>query len=148
FTLHRFDGDLCSRGRRRNFFWMSRPTVFLEKIIDPGTRALERTIRRWNVDFQQFHFIRGFCPLVSFYPDTLLLRDDFALAVECTATRSVPELLRTGLRTHILQIGDDAVAAFLAAKGRRLDHKLSSRKRMSQRWPFINPAHDLVRNPV
>src|SRR5262249_24024706 len=110
--------------------------------------ALERPIRRWDIDLQQFHFIGGLCALVGFYPDTLLLRDDFALAIECTATRSIPELFGTGLRTNILQIGNDAVAAFLAAKGGRLDHKFGSRKRMRQRWPFINPRHDLVRNLI
>ena len=111
---------------------MSRAAVLLKKVIDPRAGPFEGTIRWRNIDLQQFDFVRRLRPLVGFHPDTLLLRNDFTLAVEGTAAGTVSELFGAGLRTNILQIRDNTIAALLAAEGWDFDRKFRPRKRVCQ----------------
>src|SRR5258708_2669288 len=73
-----WDGDFflrfIFRGRRwrqrSSGLWMARPAILVEEVIEPCARALERTIRRWNVNLEQVQFIRGFRTIVHLDPDT------------------------------------------------------------------------------
>ncbi len=46
------------------------------------------------------------------------------------------------MRTHILCVGQDTIAARLTAKCRGLDHKLRTLEGMGQRRPAIDPTED------
>src|SRR5438552_11399302 len=54
---------------------MARAAVLVKEVIDPGARALERPVRRRNVDFQQIQFIRRLRAIVDLDPDTSLFRN-------------------------------------------------------------------------
>src|SRR5438552_3575765 len=98
---------------------MSGTAVSAQKEIEPGTGALQRTIRRRNVDLEGIDLIRGFCPFINAHPDARLLGNDFALSIVGSTARTVSKLLGAGLRTHVLQIRNHAIAAGLATEGRR-----------------------------
>src|SRR5713101_123113 len=89
------DGDVVFRffpaGRRRWRIGLGMPgtAVFIEEIVDPRARSLERTIRRGDVHLQQFELIGRLRALIHFDPDAWLLRNDFTLAVTGAAARAV-----------------------------------------------------------
>src|SRR5262245_60591540 len=108
------DGIVCAGLR------MSGTAIFVEEVIDPRTRAFQRAIRRRNVNLQQLKLIRRLCAIIHLHPDARLLRYHFALALIGTAAWTVSKLLGASLRTYMLHVAEYAIAAFLAAKHRRL----------------------------
>src|SRR6266540_4552694 len=72
--------------------WMSGTAVFIEEVIDPGTRAFQRAIRRRDVHLQQFQLIRGLRAVVYLHPDTGLLRNHLAPAIVGTTAWAISKL--------------------------------------------------------
>src|SRR5262249_4072850 len=107
---------LFLRRRRVNDagLWISGTAIFFEEVIDPGTRAFQRAIRRRDVHLQQFQLIRGFRAVVYLHPDTGLLRNHFAPAIVCTAAWAVSKLLWASLRTYMLHVTSHAIEPCLA----------------------------------
>src|SRR6266436_174404 len=140
------------RGRRQRRAGIvdipSRTAVALQEVIDVGTRALQRTVRRRNVNLQKLELVRGFRTLVDLHPDTRLLRNDFALAVVGAAARPIAQLLRTGLRAHVLHIAQHAVAACLTSEHGRLHRKFQALEIMRKPGTPIDPAEDGDKNPA
>src|SRR5712691_5388890 len=75
---------------------LPRPAVALEEVVDPGARALQRPMRRRDVDLQGFDAAGGSGPLVDVDPDARLVHH-LAAAEMCAPARAVAELLGTGL---------------------------------------------------
>src|ERR1041385_13163 len=53
---------------RRTGLRMPWTAVFVQEIVDPGARSLQRSIRRRYVDLQKFDFIRRLCAFVNLDP--------------------------------------------------------------------------------
>src|SRR5262245_6377670 len=97
---------------------MSRAAILVEEEIDPGAGSLQRTIRRRDVNLQQFHFIRSLGAFVDFDPNAGLLRNHFALSAVRAATWPISKLLWASLRAHMLYVPQNAIPAFLATEYR------------------------------
>src|SRR5207244_11603294 len=104
--------------RRSALFRASWTAVFIEEIIDPGAGALERPVRRRDIDLQQLEFIRRFRAFVHLHPNASLFRNHFALTVVGAAARPISKLLGTCLRADILHVRYHTVAAFLTSERR------------------------------
>src|SRR5881394_144839 len=75
--------------------------VAIEKVIDVGTGSLQRPVALRDICLEFVHAIRRLGTLIHLHPDTGLLRNHFALAVERSAARTVPKILRTRHRADI-----------------------------------------------
>src|SRR5262249_19236752 len=137
---------LFVRGRRSGSVRLRMPgtTVFVEEVIDPGTRAFQRAIRRRDIDLQQLELIRGFRTVVNLHPDARLLRNHFALAIIGAPAWAISKLLGASLRADMLHVAEDAIAAFLAAEYRRLHQSLRALESVRQRRPPVDPAEYLL----
>src|SRR5436309_5968076 len=109
-----------------------RAAVAFEEEIDPGAGPFQRSVRWRNIHLQAVQLSCGFRAFIDADPDAGLFRYDFALPVTRSAAGSVAKLFRTGLRTDVLHVGQDAVAARLAAIHRRFEGELRPLEQMSE----------------
>src|SRR5262249_32994460 len=88
----------------------ARPAVAVEEVVDPRARAAERAVGRRDVDQETALPPCGAGARVDAHPHARLVGDLAAPEVGAPA-RAVPEVLRAGLRAHVLEMAQDAVAA-------------------------------------
>ena len=107
------DGSRAQREVRLSL--VSWSTVAIQKIIDPGTGSLERTIRWRDVSSQIVNASFRFRAVVDGNPDAGLV-NHFAPSVRRTAAGPVPQILRAGLRADVFHLAENAIAAGLASE--------------------------------